>query len=443
MMPRSFLVLAAAAFLASPAGAITRCVKPTPYPGCFPSIQAAVDESIPGDVINLSAGVYFENVNIPAGKDGLSIAGAGKLRTVVDPDHPLSGNAFTVGSNFVKIRNLGIRNGQAHGISIIGATGVVIQGVRIVGLRGLSSTGIYGTGSAGLQILNSEIRAVGNSGIDVDGGNIVITGNTVAQVPFGINVHDPGARVTSNRVTGTVNGMGVDSDGAVVSANTIQLATADGLGVSGQNPTVQGNKLIHGEEFQIGCSLACSGGLLSANTSLGSKDFAFSVYADAPGFVVRGNNVSWSNGPAFIISGVEATANTATDSGVFGNHDGPDCFRVGEQTILNRNIATRCAGSGFRIIGINATLTGNASKQAGIDGFTAFDVFATDNALTGNKAFSSNGAGFAVVGALRTTLTGNTAVANRYGFCDDGASTSVGQNSFGIPPSSNVCDVVQ
>lgn len=444
MRPRFFHVLAMAALLASPAEAITRCVRPAPYPGCFPSIQAAVDESVPGDIINLAAGVYFENVVIPAGKDGLTIAGVGKLSTTIDPDFPLSGNALTVGSNGVKIRNLGIRNGQAHGIALNGVSGVLIQGLRIVGLRGALSSGIFGFGNNGLQVVSNEIRAVGGAGINIGGMNVVVRGNTVAQAPRGILVDGAGARVASNSVIGVQDGgIQVGSDGGFVSANTVELVDTDGLGVWGQNLTIQGNHLINAGEVQIQCAPGCSGGVVSANTSLGSNDFAFSIWADGPGFVFRGNKVSWANGPAFALSVVEATTNAATDTGVFGNGDGPDCFRIGEQTTLSRNTATRCGGSGFRVTGTSATLSGNTATQAGVNGFTVSSAFAAGNTLTGNKALSSNGAGFAVVDAVGTTLTGNTASKNRYGFCDEGTSTALGPNNFGVPPTSDVCDVVQ
>jgi parallel beta-helix repeat protein len=448
MRRRTLFALTAMALLAPRAEAIIRCVKPVPTNGCYPSIQAAVDESIPGDIIKLAAGVYFENVDIPGGKDGLQILGAGKLKTIVDPDHPLSGNAFTVDSNRVKIRNLGIRNGRAHGIFLDGVSDVVIQGVRIVGLRGAASSGIIGLGTSRLQLLQNEIRAVRNSGIEVGGEDAVVKGNTVAQTPQGIFVLGAGARVTANKVSGVHGGIaveGVSGGGVTVSGNTVQLAIDDGLSVSGQSFIVQRNKLIHGAEAQISCP-SCSRGVVSANTSSGSRDFGFSIWGEGPGLVVEKNRVSHANGPAFLFSGLEATRNAATDIGVFGNNDGPDCFKVtdGESTRLTANTATRCAASGFRVVnGNSAILSRNTATGAGIDGFTVAGTFSQDNTLTGNKAVSSNAAGFAVVDAVGTSLTGNTGTKNRYGFCDDGTSTTVGQNSFGVPPTSNVCDVVQ
>lgn len=47
------------------------------------SIQQAVDLASPGDRIIIGAGLFFENITIPAGKDGLTLRGAGREETVI------------------------------------------------------------------------------------------------------------------------------------------------------------------------------------------------------------------------------------------------------------------------------------------------------------------------------------------------------------------------
>jgi hypothetical protein len=433
---------------AVPAGAATHCVKPTPFPGCFPSIQAAVNEAVAGDVVTLGPGVYFENVTVPPGKDGLQIVGASKLKTIIDPDAPLTGVGIWIFSPGVKIRNLGIRNGQVVGIFIDRVDDVVVQGVRVVGVRAGLGDGIAAAvGSDRVQILGNEVRSVRGTGIRaVNCADVVVTGNTVAQAGRAIFVSGPGARVTTNKVSGLrTTGIEVESSEAVVAANQIEMVGTFGLLVTGANPTVQGNKLVNAARARVTCS-PCTGGVMSGNSLLGSFFTGFQISAASAGFVANGNKVSRASQGAFVFSGtaVQASGNSATDTGVFTRPG--HCFvaEAGSDHVLKANTATRCAESGFVVDADDVILEANTSTQAGLNGFTVFGSggATTDVAVQGNKAVSSNAAGFAVISsALGTGLDGNTASKNRYGFCDDGSGTIVLGNAFGIPPTSSVCDL--
>src|SRR3954454_18484639 len=60
---------------ATPAAAAQRFVCPNG--GCeYLTIQAAVNAADPGDTIRLRDGTYYEQVTVPAGKDGLIFRGA-------------------------------------------------------------------------------------------------------------------------------------------------------------------------------------------------------------------------------------------------------------------------------------------------------------------------------------------------------------------------------
>jgi hypothetical protein len=444
----SLLAAAVTALHAVPAGAATHCVKPVPVPGCFPSIQAAVNEAVAGDVVTLAPGVYFENITVPPGKDGLQIVGAGKLKSIIDPDAPLTGVGIWIFSPGVKIRNLGIRNGQIVGIFIDRVDDVVVQGVRVVGVRdGLGAGIAAAVGSDRVQILGNEIRSVSNNGISVvNCADAVVTGNTVAQAGRAIFVSGPRARVTTNKVSGLrTTGIEVESSEAVVAANQIEMVGTFGLLVTGTNPTVQGNKLVNAPRARVTCS-PCTGGVMSGNSLRGSFFTGFEVSANAVGFVATGNKATRASQGAFIFSGtaVQASGNSATDTGVFTRSG--HCFVAGggSDHILRANTATRCAESGFFVDADDVILEANTSTQAGLNGFTVFGSggATADVAVQGNKAFSSNAAGFAVVtNALGTGLDGNTASKNRYGFCDEGTGTIVLGNAFGVPPTSSVCDI--
>jgi hypothetical protein len=439
-------------FFVSPVEAVTRCVKPAPAPTCLNSIQQAVALSAPGDIVAIGPGVYFENVLIPAGKDGLQLVGASKLTTVIDADLPRTGSAIGIFSNGVKVKNLGVRNGLLNGIEI-DADDVVVQGVRIVGLRNSAAVGILASFVNRLQVIGNEIRAVGGSGILVTNStNAVVTGNTLGQVPVGIHVEGAGHRVAGNKVVGARSvGLAahgnLPGDGVVVSSNLIELtAGVVGLAVSssGVNPVVSvlKNKLTNTLEARVDC-LTCSDTLVAGNTSLGSWGRGLDVTALGQGLVVTGNKVSRAAGAAFVLAGtgIEASLNTASDTGVFG----PDghCFVANAPgSSLSRNTATRCAGDGFAVDGDDAVTIGSVTANTATSvGASGFRMTGNISLVANNKALSSNAAGYRLVAPAAVGLSGNVGAKNRYGLCP--VSGVPIANSFGFPPTSTVCDVIQ
>jgi hypothetical protein len=110
----------------------TICVNPNGAPSCVGSIQAGINDAAPGDSIQISRGVYFENVVIPAGLDGLVVRGVGDA-SILDPQDPygevsLTGDGIRIFSSNVTIQALRLRNGAANGIVIDStASGTLIR----------------------------------------------------------------------------------------------------------------------------------------------------------------------------------------------------------------------------------------------------------------------------------------------------------------------------
>jgi hypothetical protein len=133
----------------------------------YPTIQAAVNAATNGDVINVSAGIYYEEVSV-AGKNNITINGAGEGLTIIAPYRSYTSS------------NYGIFINNAHGIVIQNLT---IDGFANVGL------------AAGVAHFNDGIHwdALG-------GNNCIITHITIKNIDRrGISVWPE--NVTNNEIT--------------------------------------------------------------------------------------------------------------------------------------------------------------------------------------------------------------------------------------------------
>lgn len=436
----------------SSARAATLCVD-ADGGGCFRTIQEAVNAAAPGDTVRVRAGVYFENVTIPAGKDGLRLQGVDADKAVVDPDAPHAGSGIRVESNDVEVDSLGIRNGQHHGVVVAaGVSGAHLHDLRMLGVRGPSAI-LAEQGSTGLRIAQNAIRASGRmAGIHLEGGNegSIVSGNTVEQVDNGIVVSGPGVRVVGNFVAGaTTNGIRAEGPDVLVADNTLARVFHTGIAAVGPNPTVRGNHLTNAGPVSVDC-VSCTGGLVAHNANVGSSGSffvnasGFLLRADATGLLARDNAVSRAGASGFEVFGpVHLARNHAVDLGTVFS---AGFFVDGEGALLEQNLALRMGGSGFKSFGGHGTFDSNRAFDA--YGGSAFLLDggqgdADQNVFTGNRAAGSALAGFAIIrNAILTVLSGNTAANNRYDFCDDGVATDVsGGNQFQTV--SSVCDVLR
>lgn len=437
--------------------AATLCVRPAGG-SCHATIQAAVSAAAPGDVVRVFPGVYFENVAVPPGRDGVRIVGTSRLHAIVDPDAPNSGPAFRIASSRVEIATLGIRNGTDSGIVVAGGTtGVSLHGLGFVGGRGAGAIRVE-EGSTRARIFGNDIRAAGNTGVLLMGGNdgSAVRGNAISQVDTGVQALSDGVEIAANRIE-IVRAFGIRVEGrrAAVVKNVIEVAGGEARGVlvTGDGFTVRGNRLANAGPLVVSCT-PCTAGLVASNTVVGlpyphsslAASAGLALTADATGLVVRGNRVSRASGPAFLVegTGIILSGNVAADTGNAIDGEG-FLLRGGGKHRLDHNLATRCGSSGFRVEADDVVLEDNVSAGAGLSGFFVHGAAGAHSGivLSRNRAFDSNAAGFSVTGdAVATVLAGNGGARNRYEFCDDGAATDVsGGNSFGT--TSTVCDVLR
>jgi hypothetical protein len=422
----------AAALLAVPAAAGTVCVSPTGGGACRTTIQGGVDAAGAGDVVSIAAGMYFENVVIPSGKDGLQLVGASRLGVILDADHPNTGDGITIQSPKVIVRNLTIRNGRKAGIRVE-APGALLTGLRIVAVPGAIQVL---AGQVRQQILLNEI--VASSGIaaavSLEGGNddSVIKSNLITRSYRGIDASGDRLQVLSNRIVVTAEGgIVVRGKRSVVTGNSLEQTRGTAgfsLEVSGENPKVEANRGVDVLLFARAVCAPCTGGSFSANmaTGLGSA----TVGADAPGFIVERNRVA---ALFFEDKGIRASLNSVS------GYLGIGFFVSGAGHSMSRNTATR---GGFVVQGDDITLDSNSVSLANAAGFSIEGDDGQGGAYTGivltnNKATGSNGEGFAILDGAGVQMNGNSAARHRVDAC---GATGFPGNSFGV--TSATCDVI-
>lgn len=85
-------------------------------PEDHPTIQAALDASVPGDLVLIGAGTYHEALVVST--PGISVRGIDRNEVVLDGEHDL-GDGITVNADGVAIENLTVRNYRFNGVLFV------------------------------------------------------------------------------------------------------------------------------------------------------------------------------------------------------------------------------------------------------------------------------------------------------------------------------------
>ncbi len=337
--------LAAAGLFPAEATAAKRKV-----PGQYETIQAAVDASVPGDVVLLSAGTYHETVDL-LGVEDLTIRGKGKV--VVEsppPAMPEGGEVpptiFTVvGGGAIRLERLTIRDGLT-GLDVKGAYGVEVDdcvfvdcvtGVRIEAsaacrvrdsrtVRG--TTGVRLVGTNGCHVEGTRVKDVVNDGISVSGlqntvSNCRVDGGTQSGVRVGrigeategtlvvgVRIRKaPGIaiRVTDGALFTTIvdasivgagqEGIQVQSGtaGHVLADNVVRKTGHHGLLLGGEELLVSGNRVEKAGDCGVRVLSDGDHGSYVANRIRKSAAEGLQVFGTGNSF--HGNRVRKSGGP--------------------------------------------------------------------------------------------------------------------------------------------------
>jgi len=262
-----------------PMWAATLCVNPTGASGCQSTIGAAVSAASSGDVIQVAAGTYKEDVTIST---TLSLIGAGSATTIIDA------------------------TGLANGINIDGSAAAPMSGVSGVVVTGFT---VENANFQGILVQNASFVTVSNN---------QVLNNNKALVPSPSGSSCPGlpAALASGEAFDCGEGINLTGvDHSVVSNNVVQhnsggMLISDDTGATHDN-VISGN-LVSDNGYACGITMASHSGMsVYHNTVIGNQSLrnglllngegaGVGIYAAGPGMKNYSNqvvnNVIMSNG---------------------------------------------------------------------------------------------------------------------------------------------------
>ncbi len=268
-------------------------------PADFGTVQGALDAALPGDVVEVAAGTYFEKVSFPrSGTVGNVIAldAAPGARPVLDGTGVNGANMVLIDNrSHVRVRGFELRNNlnvnDGSGVRILGsgqnieiddnimhdirgdhAMGITVYGTEPQPLEDLRITGnqIYDCEPARSEALTLNgnvrnfliegnlVRDVNNIGIDMIGGETSIQPNSTLVAREGVVRGNTVLRANSIYDDGYAAGIYVDGGRDIVIENNLVVGCdlgieigAENAGLLTENITVRNNVLRRNEKVGI------------------------------------------------------------------------------------------------------------------------------------------------------------------------------------------------
>jgi parallel beta-helix repeat protein len=369
------------------------------------TIQAGVTKVTAGGTVNVAAGTYRENVNVPK---AVTITGAGAT-TIVQPatsDPNCAGagggslcagssNVFLVAASNVTIDHLlvdgdnpTLTSGEVFGGADIDARNGIITNhplgtfnnlsVHDVTVKNIWLRGIYASSGGSFNISNNTVDNVQAStssiAIFTFGGSGTFSGNTVSNAGDGIAAnHSAGTTFTGNTVTASASGIHTDNAGDgggttdTISGNTVSGCTPGGYGiwtfVPYLVPNISGNT-VSGCETALAAFASCdfNGTNNCAGGTIPTVQFAtnnVTTVSAGYGLVVSTQTFGFGDGSVK----VNAHHNTFTGPGtsVYVEETGGELAT----TTANRNQVSKVQNTGVTTVNATCNWWGQASGPTG------------------------------------------------------------------------------
>jgi cytochrome c peroxidase len=193
------------------------------------SIQAAVDQALPGDTIEVEPGRYKEQVLVDSDRITLRGKRQGEARAILDGENELTDAVIASGHDFT-IEGFALRDYTSNGITVHGATRVAFRDLEI------ENTGLYG-------VYPVECKDVLVTGVKVSGirdaaiyvgqsRDIVVRGNEVLKNVTGIEIEN------------SVNALVEDNDAHDNTGGILVFLLPNNPSKVGSDTRVVGNRVI-------------------------------------------------------------------------------------------------------------------------------------------------------------------------------------------------------
>jgi len=390
------------------AGARSICVGS--MPGCFSTIQAAVNAAQDGDTIMITPGTYAGGVTIDV---SVTIKGAGAKETVINGGGPVLtiGQAFADSEPTVSISGVTLTGGVTHssfaevfvgpgvialggGISVPPAAGFapgatvtiansVISGNTVAPTSAIDS-GLPCPPDITITCINGDLPFAQAAGGGINTfGSLTLTNTTVSDNQVGGTgvASDVGpAGITSIEGGLTLKNSTVTDNRAIASAPNGRFAETGGVAVFGGALTVDGSRI--------------SGNSARLSTSM-PNDIQDGTLAIAGGMHV-GGGVSAATITNTTVSGNSISAtNTVGDANAFsGGLHTDGTFALSNDVISDNTVTV-------------ATLDGSTGNAAGDSGAGEWAGTVTNTRVFGNSVSASSVAGDAIADAGATIFAGS------------------------------------
>ncbi len=400
-------------------------------PGNYTTIQAAIDDASPGDIVHVYNGTYYENVVV---NKTLSLVGENRSTTIIDGSG--LNDVIRVRSDWVNVTGFTMTNAGLDwyraGIEVGASSNCSIWGNEVA--TG-NNVGIWLSSARDCRISSNFVRSNHWSGIDLykSIGNAIIN-NTVADNWHGAFLHTSVGNILEGNVferngifmrgdsvehwishvidtSNTVNGKPVhywkNIQGGTVppGAGQVILANSSGVTVENQNFT----------DGTVGTQLGFSTNVTVRNNTYSSNSRrGISLYVSS-GNLILNNNLSMNRENSIYLE--YSSNNAVVDNSLSSDYD---AGVITNGTYLleshNNSIADNSGLGNYQNVYLELSRNNTIKANTYTDNFWAIRLrkSSNENRIIDNNA-TDNVRGISIRDSLNNSVEGNTVSENSYG----------------------------